>query len=81
MRTMLSCHTPSPLLPLPLDCQTQLVKDLLNVLIGVASTTFPLTEVSALSTAQEDGRISSNAINHIAFPVETFLLGHSAGVS
>ncbi|CAB1323390.1 unnamed protein product [Coregonus sp. 'balchen'] len=34
---------PSPLLPLPLDCQTQLVSDLLNVLIGVASTTFPST--------------------------------------
>uniref|UniRef100_A0A4W5MUE0 Gamma-tubulin complex component 6 n=1 Tax=Hucho hucho TaxID=62062 RepID=A0A4W5MUE0_9TELE len=36
---------PSPLLPLPLDCQTQLVSDLLNVLIGVASTTFPLNQV------------------------------------
>uniref|UniRef100_A0A672ZDT2 Gamma-tubulin complex component 6 n=1 Tax=Sphaeramia orbicularis TaxID=375764 RepID=A0A672ZDT2_9TELE len=36
--------TPSPLLPLPLDSQTQLVTDLLNVLIGVASTTFPLNQ-------------------------------------
>uniref|UniRef100_A0A6Q2YAQ0 Gamma-tubulin complex component 6 n=1 Tax=Esox lucius TaxID=8010 RepID=A0A6Q2YAQ0_ESOLU len=35
----------SPLLPLPLDSQTQLVGDLLNVLIGVASTTFPLNSV------------------------------------
>ncbi|KAJ7997875.1 hypothetical protein DPEC_G00216710 [Dallia pectoralis] len=35
----------SPLLPLPLDSQTQLVSDLLNVLIGVASTTFPLNTV------------------------------------
>ena len=37
--------TPSPLIPLPLDSQTQLVTDLLNVLIGVASTTFPLSQV------------------------------------
>ncbi|KAG7454749.1 hypothetical protein MATL_G00263030 [Megalops atlanticus] len=36
----------SPLLPLPLDSQTQLVGDLLNVLIGVASATFPLNQVS-----------------------------------
>ncbi|KAL0968033.1 hypothetical protein UPYG_G00261390 [Umbra pygmaea] len=35
----------SPLLPLPMDSQTQLVSDLLNVLIGVASTTFPLNPV------------------------------------
>ncbi|XP_045893556.1 gamma-tubulin complex component 6 [Micropterus dolomieu] len=34
----------SSLLPLPLDSQTQLVSDLLNVLIGVASTTFPLNQ-------------------------------------
>lgn len=63
MRNMLSSHTPSPLLPLPLDCQTQLVKDLLNVLIGVASVTFPLNEVITLSIAQENGRISDKAIN------------------
>ncbi|CAG5957747.1 unnamed protein product [Menidia menidia] len=36
--------TPSPVLPLPLDSQTQLVFDLLNALIGVASTTFPLNQ-------------------------------------
>ncbi|XP_034031966.1 gamma-tubulin complex component 6 isoform X2 [Thalassophryne amazonica] len=36
--------TPSPLFPLPLDSQTQLVMDLLNVLIGVASTTFSLNQ-------------------------------------
>uniref|UniRef100_A0A8C7W1J4 Gamma-tubulin complex component 6 n=1 Tax=Oncorhynchus mykiss TaxID=8022 RepID=A0A8C7W1J4_ONCMY len=44
MRVVCSA-SPSPLLPLPLDCQTQLVSDLLNVLIGVASTTFPLNQV------------------------------------
>lgn len=42
---VVSSSTPSPLLPLPLDSQTQLVSDLLNVLIGVASTTFPLNQV------------------------------------
>ncbi|XP_062317437.1 gamma-tubulin complex component 6 isoform X1 [Osmerus eperlanus] len=42
---VVSSATPSPLLPLPLDSQTQLVSDLLNVLIGVASTTFPLNQV------------------------------------
>ncbi|XP_041794369.1 gamma-tubulin complex component 6 isoform X2 [Chelmon rostratus] len=41
---VVSTNTPSPLLPLPLDSQTQLVSDLLNVLIGVASTTFPLNQ-------------------------------------
>uniref|UniRef100_A0A671YN13 Tubulin gamma complex component 6 n=1 Tax=Sparus aurata TaxID=8175 RepID=A0A671YN13_SPAAU len=41
---VVSTSTPSPLLPLPLDSQTQLVSDLLNVLIGVASTTFPLNQ-------------------------------------
>ncbi|XP_042351340.1 gamma-tubulin complex component 6 [Plectropomus leopardus] len=41
---VVSTATPSPLLPLPLDSQTQLVFDLLNVLIGVASTTFPLNQ-------------------------------------
>ncbi|XP_033823853.1 gamma-tubulin complex component 6 [Periophthalmus magnuspinnatus] len=41
---VLSGDTPSPLLPLPQDTQTQLVTDLLNVLIGVASTTFPLNQ-------------------------------------
>ncbi|XP_077567169.1 gamma-tubulin complex component 6 [Stigmatopora nigra] len=34
----------SPLIPLPVDSQGQLVGDLLNVLIGVASTTFPLNQ-------------------------------------
>ncbi|CAL9696549.1 unnamed protein product [Knipowitschia caucasica] len=40
-------ETPSsllPLVPLPQDTQPQLVTDLLNVLIGVASTTFPLNQ-------------------------------------
>lgn len=46
MRNILSTQTPSPLLPLPLDCQSQLVKDVLNVLIGVSSATFPLNEVA-----------------------------------
>ncbi|KAF3688593.1 Gamma-tubulin complex component 6 [Channa argus] len=41
---VLSTSTPSPILLLPLDSQTQLVSDLLNVLIGVASTTFPLNQ-------------------------------------
>ncbi|KAI3371139.1 hypothetical protein L3Q82_023766 [Scortum barcoo] len=41
---VVSTSTPSPLIPLPLDSQTQLVSDLLNVLIGVASTTFPLNQ-------------------------------------
>lgn len=42
---VVSTSTPSPLVPLPLDSQAQLVSDLLNVLIGVASTTFPLKQV------------------------------------
>lgn len=42
---MVSTSTPSSLVPLPLDSQAQLVSDLLNVLIGVASTTFPLNQV------------------------------------
>ncbi|XP_069019373.1 gamma-tubulin complex component 6 isoform X1 [Embiotoca jacksoni] len=41
---VVSTSTPSPVLPLPLDSQTQLVSDLLNALIGVASTTFPLNQ-------------------------------------
>ncbi|XP_020501548.2 gamma-tubulin complex component 6 [Labrus bergylta] len=41
---VVSTGTPSPLVPLPLDSQRQLVSDLLNVLIGVASTTFPLNQ-------------------------------------
>ncbi|XP_072242319.1 gamma-tubulin complex component 6 isoform X2 [Leuresthes tenuis] len=41
---VVSTSTPSPIIPLPLDSQTQLVSDLLNVLIGVASTTFPLNQ-------------------------------------
>nr|XP_019934527.1 PREDICTED: gamma-tubulin complex component 6 [Paralichthys olivaceus]XP_019934528.1 PREDICTED: gamma-tubulin complex component 6 [Paralichthys olivaceus]XP_019934529.1 PREDICTED: gamma-tubulin complex component 6 [Paralichthys olivaceus] len=39
---VVSTGTPSPVLPL--DSQTQLVSNLLNVLIGVASTTFPLNQ-------------------------------------
>lgn len=42
---VVSTSTPSPLIPLPLDSQAQLVSDLLNVLIGVASPTFPLNQV------------------------------------
>uniref|UniRef100_A0A1A7Z1D0 Gamma-tubulin complex component 6 n=1 Tax=Iconisemion striatum TaxID=60296 RepID=A0A1A7Z1D0_9TELE len=41
---VVSTGTPSPILLLPQDSQTQLVSDLLNVLIGVASTTFPLNQ-------------------------------------
>ncbi|KAJ8393349.1 hypothetical protein AAFF_G00060710 [Aldrovandia affinis] len=37
--------SPLPLPPLPLDSQSQLVGDLLNVLIGVASVTFPLNQL------------------------------------
>lgn len=42
---VVSSGTPSPLLPLPQDSQAQLVSDLLNMLIGVASTSFPLNQV------------------------------------
>ncbi|XP_077452195.1 gamma-tubulin complex component 6 [Stigmatopora argus] len=41
---VVSGSVPSPPLPLPVDSQGQLVGDLLNVLIGVASTTFPLNQ-------------------------------------
>nr|XP_057931699.1 gamma-tubulin complex component 6 isoform X2 [Doryrhamphus excisus] len=41
---MVSTSTPSPPLPLPLDSQMLLVGDLLNVLIGVTSATFPLNK-------------------------------------
>ncbi|XP_023198433.1 gamma-tubulin complex component 6 isoform X1 [Xiphophorus maculatus] len=41
---VVSSSDSSPILILPLDSQTQLVSDLLNVLIGVASTTFPLNQ-------------------------------------
>ncbi|XP_019748906.1 gamma-tubulin complex component 6 isoform X1 [Hippocampus comes] len=41
---VVSGSVPSPLLPLPVDTQGELVGDLLNVLIGVASTTFPLNQ-------------------------------------
>ncbi|XP_061629663.1 gamma-tubulin complex component 6 isoform X1 [Phyllopteryx taeniolatus] len=41
---VVSASVPSPLIPLPVDSQGQLVGDLLNVLIGVASTTFPLNQ-------------------------------------
>ncbi|XP_076863069.1 gamma-tubulin complex component 6 [Brachyhypopomus gauderio] len=61
LRTMLSSQTPSPLLPLPLDSQTQLVKDLLNVLIGVASTTFPLNEASAQFDVRPDVCVSGTS--------------------
>ncbi|XP_075894074.1 gamma-tubulin complex component 6 [Nelusetta ayraudi] len=41
---VVSSSTPSPLLPLPQDSQAQLVSHLLNMLIGVASTSFPLNQ-------------------------------------
>ncbi|XP_062860218.1 gamma-tubulin complex component 6, partial [Trichomycterus rosablanca] len=61
MRNMLSTQTPSPLLPLPLDCQSQLVKDLLNVLIGVASGTFPLNETSVHFDVHADVCVSGTS--------------------
>uniref|UniRef100_A0A4W4GMA5 Gamma-tubulin complex component 6 n=1 Tax=Electrophorus electricus TaxID=8005 RepID=A0A4W4GMA5_ELEEL len=61
LRNMLSSQTPSPLLPLPLDSQTQLVKDLLNVLIGVASTTFPLNEASVQFDVRPDVCVSGTS--------------------
>uniref|UniRef100_A0AAR2L5F6 Gamma-tubulin complex component 6 n=1 Tax=Pygocentrus nattereri TaxID=42514 RepID=A0AAR2L5F6_PYGNA len=61
VRNMISSQTPSPLLPLPLDCQTQLVKDLLNVLIGVASTTFPLNEASVQFDVRPDVCVSGTS--------------------
>uniref|UniRef100_A0A8B9KXM1 Gamma-tubulin complex component 6 n=1 Tax=Astyanax mexicanus TaxID=7994 RepID=A0A8B9KXM1_ASTMX len=61
IRNMLSSETPSPLLPLPLDCQTQLVKDLLNVLIGVASATFPLNEVTYFFDVRPDVCVSGTS--------------------
>ncbi|XP_049330328.1 gamma-tubulin complex component 6 isoform X1 [Astyanax mexicanus] len=61
IRNMLSSETPSPLLPLPLDCQTQLVKDLLNVLIGVASATFPLNETSVQFDVRPDVCVSGTS--------------------
>ncbi|KAM6961186.1 gamma-tubulin complex component 6 [Aplochiton taeniatus] len=42
---VMSSATPSPFLSLPLDSQTQLVSDVLNMLIGVASITLPLNQV------------------------------------
>nr|XP_049579241.1 gamma-tubulin complex component 6 isoform X8 [Syngnathus scovelli] len=41
---VVSGSVPSPILPLPVDSQGELVGDLLNVLIGVASATFPLNQ-------------------------------------
>nr|XP_015207665.1 PREDICTED: gamma-tubulin complex component 6 [Lepisosteus oculatus] len=43
---LLSTAAALPPSPLPLHTQTQLVTDVLNVLIGVASTTFPLDQVT-----------------------------------
>ena len=53
-----SSATPSPLLPLPLDSQSQLVSDLLNVLIGVASTTFPLNQVQPQYLSDQCPRVN-----------------------
>ncbi|TRY78986.1 hypothetical protein DNTS_005259 [Danionella cerebrum] len=61
MRNILSTHTPSPLLPLPLDCQSQLVKDVLNVLIGVSSATFPLNEASVQFDVRPDICVSGTS--------------------
>ncbi|KAA0724653.1 Gamma-tubulin complex component 6 [Triplophysa tibetana] len=61
MRNVLSTQTPSPLLPLPLDCQSQLVKDVLNVLIGVASATFPLNEGSVQFDVRPDICVSGTS--------------------
>lgn len=44
----LSSSITMAVLPLPLLSQTQLVADLLNMLIGVASGTFPLNPVMSL---------------------------------
>lgn len=46
---VVSTDAPSPLIPLPLDSQTNLVTDLFNMLIGVASTTFPLNKVHLIN--------------------------------
>ncbi|XP_073687623.1 gamma-tubulin complex component 6 [Garra rufa] len=61
MRSILSTQTPSPLLPLPLDCQSQLVKDVLNVLIGVSSGTFPLNEASVQFDVRPDICVSGTS--------------------
>ncbi|XP_043083695.1 gamma-tubulin complex component 6 [Puntigrus tetrazona] len=61
MRNVLSTQTPSPLLPLPLDCQSQLVKDVLNVLIGVSSATFPLNEASVQFNVRPDICVSGTS--------------------
>lgn len=61
MRNVLSTQTPSPLLPLPLDCQSQLIKDVLNVLIGVASATFPLNEASVQFDVRPDICVSGTS--------------------
>lgn len=55
--------TPSPILPLPLDSQTQLVSDLLNVLIGVASTTFPLGQVRPLSFGVNHFNVNQDVVD------------------
>ncbi|XP_077066255.1 gamma-tubulin complex component 6 isoform X2 [Siphateles boraxobius] len=61
MRNVLSTQTPSPLLPLPLDSQSQLVKDVLNVLIGVSSATFPLNEASVQFDVRPDICVSGTS--------------------
>ncbi|XP_059402745.1 gamma-tubulin complex component 6 isoform X2 [Carassius carassius] len=61
MRNIVSTQTPSPLLPLPLDCQSQLVKDVLNVLIGVSSVTFPLNEASVQFDVRPDICVSGTS--------------------
>ncbi|XP_067292958.1 gamma-tubulin complex component 6 isoform X2 [Pseudorasbora parva] len=61
MRNILSTQTPSPLLPLPLDCQSQLVKNVLNVLIGVSSATFPLNEASVQFDVRPDICVSGTS--------------------
>lgn len=57
---VVSSSTPSPLLPLPQDSQAQLVSHLLNMLIGVASTSFPLNQVGVAVLHPGSNRKSVN---------------------
>ncbi|KAL1247174.1 hypothetical protein QQF64_022550 [Cirrhinus molitorella] len=66
MRNILSTQTPSPLLPLPLDCQSQLVKDVLNVLIGVSSGTFPLNEACVQFDVRPDICVSGTSSESVS---------------
>uniref|UniRef100_A0A7N8XWQ1 Gamma-tubulin complex component 6 n=1 Tax=Mastacembelus armatus TaxID=205130 RepID=A0A7N8XWQ1_9TELE len=63
---VVSTSTPSPILLLPLDSQTQLVSDLLNVLIGVASTTFPLNQVPGVCVSGASPESVSRLLGELA---------------